>query len=338
MITSFVSMLLLAAVAASDADVIDGPPSLEKFPPSLEELMKPEECQFDSGKVWRYRLHIPQQLEKGQSYPLVVWLHGEGESGNDNGLQLRHLENTLLTFERRDRGCRLFILVPQKPVGVPWHGAPASPSESDGLDMLEVVMKMVEKTSAEHPIDPSRIVVMGLSSGGGAAWALGDRYPEKFAAVLPFASGPTGNSIVGLVSVPVWAFHSPSDIAVTPEASEQAVKELASLDGSAAFTFSSDFPGETSSGAAHSCWASAFRDYRLYDWLLAQSKGSRSAPPPGRVPGDATQYTWSLGAIMIGIVIVAACHAEIRRRRRQSLMQTEALRYFEDSNDAGHYH
>src|SRR5687767_6295122 len=98
MMTSFVSMLLLAVAAAPDQDVIVGPPSLEGFPPTLEELMRQEECKFESGDVWRYRLHLPRPLEKGKSYPLVVWLHGEGESGSDNGIQLRHLEKTLLTF------------------------------------------------------------------------------------------------------------------------------------------------------------------------------------------------------------------------------------------------
>ena len=323
MTTPFASLFLLAIVATTpDERLIAGPPP-------VEELMKQETIELESGKAWRYRLHIPQPLEKGESYPLVIWLHGEGQSGSDNRIQLRHLEETLLTFERREHGCRLYLLAPQKPKGIPWHGAPASSEPTnEGPDMLEAVMKMIEKVSAEHPIDPSRIIVMGLSSGGGATWALGARYPERFAAVLPFACGPTGSAnLASLASVPVWAFHSPLDTAPPPEASERAVKELLSHGGSAAFTFSSDFPGATSGLPAHSCWASAFRDYQLYDWLLAQSKGSRSAPP-GRAPGDARQYVWPLCATVVAILIVASCRAEIRRRRRQSEMRAEASAYF----------
>jgi predicted peptidase len=323
--TLFVSLLLLVAAAAPDQSVIVGPPP-------LDELMKPEQIEFESGKSWQYRLHIPQQLENGESYTLVVWLHGEGQSGDDNRIQLRHLEETLLTAERREHGCRMFILAPQKPKGVPWHGAPASPP--DALDMLDVVTKMIEKTSAEHPIDPSRIIVMGLSSGSGATWAFGARYPDMFAAALPFACGPSEGSIAGLVSVPVWAFHSPKDTMASPEASEQAVNELSSLGGLAAFTLSSDFPEATSGLPAHSCWASAFRDYNLYDWLLAQSMGSGSAPPPGRAPEDVMQYVWALGAVVVATIVLAPCYAEIRRYHRQSLMRAEALRYFEDSTDA----
>ena len=333
MMMFFVTLFMITSVAAaSEEPVIVGPAP-------LEELMRQEAVEVEDGKAWRYRLYMPTHLEKGERYPLVVWLHGEGQSGNDNRIQLRHLDETLLTAERREHGCRLFILAPQKPKGVPWHGAPALPSDlaSDGPDMLDVVMKMIEKVAAEYRIDPSRIIAMGLSSGGGATWALGARYPERFAAVLPFSCGPSGGAIADLVSVPVWAFHSPRDAMASPEPSERAAKELASRGGLAVFTLSSDFPEATSGLPAHSCWASAFRDYQLYDWLLAQSKGSRSAPLPGQAPGGALQYAWSIGAVMIGIVIVAACHAEFRRRRRQSLMQAEALRYFKDSNDAGHY-
>ncbi|MDR0705035.1 MAG: hypothetical protein LBF88_08605, partial [Planctomycetaceae bacterium] len=87
--------------------------------PAMLPLFKEESITY-TGKekykdtVLKYRLHVPENLEQGKKYPLILWLHGAGEVGEDNKLQLVHLHH-IITYLTGEKKRDFFLLVPQAP-------------------------------------------------------------------------------------------------------------------------------------------------------------------------------------------------------------------------------
>ncbi|MDR2438755.1 MAG: hypothetical protein LBE12_05215 [Planctomycetaceae bacterium] len=87
--------------------------------PAMLPLFKEESITY-TGKekyknnVLKYRLHVPENIEKGKKYPLILWLHGAGEVGDDNKLQLIHLHH-IITYLTGEKKRDFFLLVPQAP-------------------------------------------------------------------------------------------------------------------------------------------------------------------------------------------------------------------------------
>ena len=66
-----------------------------------------------------YRFLQPKKVEKGKKYPLVLFLHGAGERGNDNESQLRNGGTVFSNPANRDK-YPCFVLFPQCPEGAYW--------------------------------------------------------------------------------------------------------------------------------------------------------------------------------------------------------------------------
>jgi predicted peptidase len=312
----FLVLLAAAAPAANSEEAIVYLP--------LQSYFAAAQYHSKSGKLTLpYRLYVPKELKDGVRYPLVLWLHGEGASGHDNLGQTRHIDETVLVPKRREN-CQFFILVPQKPKELPWFGITDSKisDETSGQDILDVIAELLDETCKTHPIDNARISLIGISSGGLAVWELGARFPDRFAAVLPFSSAPSSSTnISSLKNTPVWAFYSPTDSKDGLDATRQAIGALKSLHAPAAFTLSNDNPN---ANRAHFSWKSGFRDYELYDWLKSQSRGSENASLPGRTPLSALRnwnwigpYATVAGVVMGVAVIFWASYREVCRHRRR---------------------
>jgi poly(3-hydroxybutyrate) depolymerase len=299
-------------------------PPVAQLPLTPREVTTEEEfrpAKYQDRPPWRYRLYTPPHVEPGRKYPLILWLHGQGDSGADNWRQLLHMETTVLTPEKCTNGCDFFIIVPQKTRAMNWFGSPAYGSIGDEsppeTDMLGIVSELLDKTIADLPIDESRVSIIGMSSGGAAAWEMAERHPNKFAAILPFAAAPSSDvELIRLVDIPIWVFHSPIDRVASPEPGRQTIEHLQSIGGKAAFTLSADHPETKSYSRTHFSWASAFKEYDLYDWLLAQSRESTHSPPPGRVPLRIRLL--QIAAIVVGALVVYACVREYNKQRNRT--------------------
>ena len=128
-------------------------------------------------QVVEYRLMIPPPGEAGGTLPLMVWLHGRGEAGNDNEQQLASLSASVLRPPSL-RGDIRFSCWPRCP-----KESPAWCQPGDGPDMLEVVADLIRRALRKLPVDPDRVYLVGLSSGGTGCWRLAGRHPELFAAI-----------------------------------------------------------------------------------------------------------------------------------------------------------
>ncbi len=223
-------------------------------------------------KLFHYRLFVPVISSPAQRFPLIVWLHGYGDAGNDNSRQLKHLDTCIFQAHLHESFPVFLLAVPCPKENPTW-----TTSDSDADDMANVALAILDKTLHDYPIDVSRISVAGVSSGGTGCWDLVMRSPERFSAVAPMASAGGDQRLANhFVGLPVWAFHSADDTSTPVDGDRRMVDTINRLGGRAYLT-------EINS-TQHDCWTAAFHDYDLLDWLLYQRRGKVSDYGPGTVP------------------------------------------------------
>lgn len=224
-----------------------------------------------SGKVLHYRLLKPDDYDpKGTAaYPLVIFLHGSGERGNDNEKQLDEGVMELAKPEvRQKHPC--FILAPQCPEKSSWGfidkpkghlrlNAHKEPREATGL-----TLELIDVLSKEFRIDQKRLYLTGLSMGGFGTWDILARQPDRFAAAIPICGGGIPESAASFAKMPIWVFHGGADPDVEVELSRQMVEALQKAGGKPGYT---EYPG-----VGHECWDYAYRNPDVQDWLFAQKK------------------------------------------------------------------
>ncbi|MFO0866170.1 MAG: PHB depolymerase family esterase [Gemmataceae bacterium] len=234
-----------------------------------QEPAKYEKHVFEKGgQKLPYRLLKPAKIEEGKKVPLVLFLHGAGERGDNNEAQLVHGSGLFLKPKVRE-AYPAFVLFPQCPnnkrwVEVDWgqkttHKQPADPSMPMGLTKL-----LVDQMHKEQAIDGKRIYVMGLSMGGYGTWDWAARYPELTAAIAPICGGADDSTAEKLKNIPVWAFHGADDTVVWPQRSRSMVNALKKVGGDAKLT--------EYEKVGHGSWGPAFNEPELLPWMFSQKK------------------------------------------------------------------
>lgn len=229
-------------------------------------LYKKKEFINNSGDTLLYRM-----LEPGpdclKKYPLVIFLHGAGERGNDNEKQLVH-GTKLFSGKQNMIDFPCFVIAPQCPenkrwVEVSWslpkHDMPVMISEPLGLTM-ELINQMILK----YPIDTNRIYITGLSMGGFGTWDLISRYPEKFAAAIPICGGGDEKQAKNMVDIPIRAFHGTKDKVVQVARSRNMINAIKKEGGNPLYT---EYPT-----LGHLCWNKAYSEPGLLKWMFSQTK------------------------------------------------------------------
>jgi len=262
---ALIVICLLAAVKAS-------------FEPTKQVLSQFRELEYRytggryDNRLFQYRLHTPREIDRTQHYPLLLWLHGGRERGDDNRAQLRWLDAVL--EEMSPDEVNYFILAVQVPSNVDYWTA-GNPAD----DMLTVAKAILDHTISNLPIDINRVYLAGVSSGGSGCWEMATRYPDTFAAIAPM--GSIGGNLARLdriKNVPIWAFHSQAD---HPEFVQRTVDVLKNLGGTVYLTVIPSDPDDLSDWLhKHDCWRAAIRQYEVVQWLFKQHLGSPVVPPP----------------------------------------------------------
>jgi predicted esterase len=194
-----------------------------------------------------YLLYVPKTKPESGKYPLLLFLHGSGERGNDLALLKKHGPPSFLD----DTTDFPFVVVsPQCAEGKWWD-------PQSLLALLDHVEKQV-------PIDKDREYVTGLSMGGYGTWALTIAAPNRFAAVAPICGGGDSTKICAMRNVPVWVFHGAKDQAVLLSESEVLVQKLKTLDSEIKFTVYPEL--------GHDSWTATYSNPELYKWLLSHKR------------------------------------------------------------------
>jgi predicted peptidase len=203
----------------------------------------------------RYLLHLPAGYEASAEprWPLVLFLHGAGERGDDLKDVLKH--GIPKKAERED--FPFVALSPQCPASSWW------------TQMVSTLKAFLDEAIATYAVDTDRVYLTGISMGGFGSWLLGADYPETFAAVAPICGGGRAedgfpDKVLRLKDVPVWAFHGAVDDVVPCRQSQVLVDKLREGGANPRFTIYPD--------AAHDSWTRTYDDPELYRWMLAQHR------------------------------------------------------------------
>lgn len=234
-----------------------------------EDLYQPLVFKNDKGQVLHYRLMIPQGYDPqgSEKYPLVLFLHGAGERGDDNGKQLVHGTKEFAKPENRAK-YPAFVLAPQCPEGKRWVEVDwtldAHQQLPDDSDTVKLVLQLMGKLQKDFRIDQHRQYVTGLSMGGYGTWDLITRHPDLWAAAAPVCAGGDEAVAAKAAKIPVWAFHGDQDTVVKPHRSRNMVAAIQKAGGEPRYT---EYPG-----VGHNSWDAAYADPKLMEWMFAQKR------------------------------------------------------------------
>jgi predicted peptidase len=168
----------------------------------------------DTTEELHYWLYLPVNYSEKEKCPLILFLHGAGERGDD--LQKVKVHGPPKLVEQRS-DCPAIVVSPQCPNERIW-----SPTQ---LSLL------LDKCMETLKVDPDRIYVTGLSMGGFGTWALCTKEPERFAAAIPICGGGDVSKAARLVKLPIWVFHGAKDRVVTPDNSRKMVDAIRAAGG-----------------------------------------------------------------------------------------------------------
>jgi predicted peptidase len=185
---------------------------------------------------------------KGAPVPLIIFLHGSGERGNDLNKVKAWGPPSIAD---KDPEFPFMVVSPQAPDGEWWHAS--------------VLKGMIDEVLAKYNVDRSRIYLTGLSMGGYGAWDLAINYPHYFAAIAPICGGGNTIRIGQLKNVPTWAFHGKKDQSVPEHESASMVAALKAAGGDVKYTVLPE--------AGHvDAWVYAYGEAGLFDWFLEHRK------------------------------------------------------------------
>jgi len=213
-----------------------------------------------------YFLFLPEGYEDDpeRQWPLLLFLHGMGERGNDVDKVLVHgpIKEALLD----DRDLPFVILGPQCPKedSLP-EGMAALQAIDEGKALTwdhcaDEVMALVDTTISECRIDLARVYLTGLSMGGFGSWLLAAQHAGRWAAVGPICGGGEPAEAPKIGKTPVWTFHGGQDKTVPPERTKEMVEALRAAGGNVKYTHYPDL--------AHNSWDRVYEGDDFYDWLL----------------------------------------------------------------------
>tara|TARA_B110000027_G_scaffold4290_1_gene3908 strand:- start:2579 stop:3349 length:771 start_codon:yes stop_codon:yes gene_type:complete len=216
-----------------------------------------------------YRILLPENYDVKNNYPLLVFLHGSGERGNDNDLQLVHGSSLFLDSEFRKKNPAI-IVFPQCAKDAYWATTTRTdigftyikkPKNNPTLDLVE---GMLDDVMDNYGVDKKRIYVGGLSMGGMGTFELVYRNPRMFAAAFAICGG-ANPKIARKIRRPVWRIdHGEADQVVTVDHSKKMVAALLKKKASVVYNW---YPGVN-----HNSWDTVFGDPEFLPWLFAQKK------------------------------------------------------------------
>lgn len=213
-----------------------------------------------------YTSFVPYQRTNDVRLPVILYLNGFGENGDDGLMQI--FENFGQPVWEMKRRFPFAVVAAQCPIDETWE--PDRPPIQRALRILDLFMHEVDA-------DPDRVFLMGVSSGGGSVWSVAQRFPERFAGIIPLSSGRplegTVESAKAIVAtgIPVWAGFNRHDRSEFADFNRTMKLELLNAGGS---------PHYFEFGAVgHDCWNRAMRSPALYAWMLMQR---RSLPTSGK--------------------------------------------------------
>jgi predicted peptidase len=232
-----------------------------------------ENTRIDASASLPYRVLLPDNFDENTAYPLVLFLHGAGERGNDNVAQLTHGASMFLSPEFKENYPAV-VVFPQAALNDYWVNVDvnreSSPIEfhfksgAEKTVSMKLLSALVDELRAKPYVDKTNVLVMGLSMGGMGTYDIIASKPGVFKAAVAICGGGHPDLAMTITSTPVWAFHGEDDEVVPLSASKTMVDAINAEGGSAKLTI---YPN-----TGHNSWDDAFAEPELFPWLFSHLK------------------------------------------------------------------
>jgi predicted peptidase len=234
--------------------------------------LKKENFTSSARLVLPYRILFPENYDKTKKYPLVLFLHGAGERGNDNESQLTHGAKLFIDSANR-KAYPAIVIFPQCPTEGYWSSVEVNRNTSPFTlefdytrpitSALQAAIELVQKMIVHEGVDKSRIYITGLSMGGMGTFEAAYRFPELFAAAVPICGGADVSAYDKRVSkIPFRLFHGAKDAVVDVKHSQVVVQKLKTLDTHVEYI---EYPEVN-----HDSWDNAFAEPDFLSWIFSK--------------------------------------------------------------------
>jgi len=227
-------------------------------------------CIYVIGKdTLYYQIHLPKRYERhpAERFPLLVFLHGADERGNDNQKQMTFVQKFFSPVYTDQ--FESIIIVPQCPKGKRWVEVDWKLDSSVSPAQASVPMQLLKSLIFDsvcnyYKVEMTRMYVTGLSMGGFGTWDIICRFPGLFAAALPVCGGGDKEFIRRIRKTQIWAFHGLKDRLIKPKRTLELVNQLEKLKYPIKLT---TFPT-----LGHNAWDSAYKITKpsFLEWMFAQ--------------------------------------------------------------------
>ncbi|WP_338873567.1 PKD domain-containing protein [Myxococcus stipitatus] len=253
--------------------------------------------------VYGHFLYLPPGYDEGSNWPIVFFLHGQGQQGNgDNELQ-KLSEQALPNYIVNEGKDYPFVIVAPQTTGF-WSEYEAGHELNWFIDRMLPTLK----------VNPKRVYLTGLSMGGAGTFNYAGLFPRKLAAAIPICTGGWGSSAPMAQAMvdgelPLWASHARNDSTIGYRATANWFDLLGQAmggTGSVLDTYTSPakpqtaffrpalgkwqwIDGQTATdtnglppakpmmftlfdSGDHYIWGSVYKDPKVFAWMLAQQR------------------------------------------------------------------
>jgi predicted peptidase len=195
-----------------------------------------------------YLLFLPEGYnDSNQEWPMILFLHGAGERGDDLEKVKFHGPPKLV---ESDPAFPFIVVSPQCPKNERWS--------------VEALDALLDEVLTQYRVDKNRVYLTGLSMGGFGTWDYAAAHPERIAAIAPVCGGGDPKTAEAMKSIPAWVFHGVKDDVVSISHSQEMVDALHACGAVVKFT---KYPE-----ADHDSWTETYNNKKLYDFFLSHEK------------------------------------------------------------------
>jgi len=222
----------------------------------------------------KYRILKPLNFDSNKKYPVHLFLHGAGEVGDDNELQLTHGAELFLKKENRIN-YNSWVIFPQCAKNDYWANMVYVSENNESLVQMKkkntvnpslgLVIQLMDTFIEKNNVDKNRIYVSGLSMGGMGTFEILYRRPEMFAAATPICGDGDPSSVENFAKkVAIWIFHGSADKVVLPQQSLKMANAILNAGGNPKITIYEN--------VGHNSWDTAFAEKDFLKWIHSKTK------------------------------------------------------------------
>jgi predicted peptidase len=211
----------------------------------------------DDGTTSPYVVFIPKDYDGKKEYPIILFLHGAGETKNLKSKKEGKMPVEVgigPAIKKREKTFPFIVVIPRAE-GFGWGANTANAKRA---------LAMLDETMKEYKVDSKRQYLTGLSMGGMGTWSVAMAHPDRFAAIVPICGRGDTKQAAKIKDLPCWDFHGDADTAVIVSGSRDIIAAIKKAGGNPKYT---EYPG-----VGHNSWDKAYGTDELYTWLLEHRK------------------------------------------------------------------